>query len=87
MYTEATGNTATYVQVSQTEAIWDNDDSKWDFNGNFYASQWDILTKSYTEASGNSIIYEEVIPSESVWDSGATTWDLSGNVVTSNWDT
>ena len=87
MYTEATGNAATYIQVSQTEAIWDNGDSKWDFNGNIYATQWDILTQSYSEATGNSTIYDEVLPSESVWDSGATTWDLSGNVVTSNWDT
>jgi len=59
MYTEATGNAATYEQSNPTESVWDAGASSWDILGNVESSLWDVSLQEYTELSGNAAIWSE----------------------------
>ena len=58
-YTEETGNAASYSAINPSESIWDEGNSRWDFNGNVYVSQWDTNGQDYTEQTGNTVIWTE----------------------------
>ena len=57
MYTEATGTTAAYSLQSTSSAIWDDNLTQWDFNGNTYISVWDETQQAYTEQDTNTVIW------------------------------
>lgn len=83
MYTEESGNSAPYAQVSPTEAIWDGGNTKWDLLGNIYNSRWDTVRKSYADRAGEAISLAEqqgnsIILSEQIG-SAATYAEQSGN--------
>ena len=77
MYTEATGNTATYDQSNPTESVWDAGASSWDIIGNAELTLWDVIitsfavssgdTTSFAASSGNAATYSEQSGSSQVW--------------------